>query len=197
MCARVIVRSEYLSCPRADLLQHSVFTTTTAIVAHTTMDLSQPSDESKVLIIYTGGTIGMLVGPHGYRNEPHFLTETLRCQSRFHDPFEDSLFSHSGSVEGYRRWSSSGRASPVADASTSYAPTLCVKSTRPIGTPSTLSPVLNSPNKFNVHCRKISEDVYEGHLPSLVTPRTSIHGQSGKRIRYAVLEVALVSSVSA
>jgi lysophospholipase len=165
----------------------------------TTMDLTHPSDESKVLVIYTGGTIGMLVGPHGYRNEPHFLTETLRCQSRFHDPFEDSLFSHSGSVEGYRRWSNSGRASPVADASVGYAPTLCVRSTRPIGTPSTLSPDLSSqtsPNKVNVQCRKIAEDVYEGHLPSLVTPRTSIHGQGGKRIRYAVLEVALVSSLS-
>jgi len=41
------------------------------------MDLCLPSDESRVLIIYTGGTIGMLVGEHGYVPEPYFLTETL------------------------------------------------------------------------------------------------------------------------
>ena len=159
------------------------------------MDLTQPSDESKVLIIYTGGTIGMLVGPHGYRNEPHFLTETLRSQSRFHDPLEDSLFSHSGSVEGFRKWSNSGRGSPVADASSGFAPTLRVRATRPIGTPSTLSSDMgsqNAANKVDVKCRKVGEDIYEGYLPSLVTPRTSISGHGGKRIRYAVLEVDLV-----
>ncbi|EPQ57971.1 asparaginase-domain-containing protein [Gloeophyllum trabeum ATCC 11539] len=62
------------------------------------MELSQPSDESKVLMIYTGGTIGMLVGQQGYVPEPYFLTETLRNQSRFHDPLEDSLFSHSSTA---------------------------------------------------------------------------------------------------
>ncbi|EKM55053.1 uncharacterized protein PHACADRAFT_94654 [Phanerochaete carnosa HHB-10118-sp] len=62
------------------------------------MELSQPYDESKVLIIYTGGTIGMLVGHQGYVPEPYFLTETLFSQHRFHDPLEESLFSHSASA---------------------------------------------------------------------------------------------------
>lgn len=40
------------------------------------------TDESRVLVIYTGGTIGMLVGHQGgYVPEPHFLTETLRYVS--------------------------------------------------------------------------------------------------------------------
>ena len=34
--------------------------------------------ESKVLVIYTGGTIGMLTGAHGFVPEPAFLTQTLR-----------------------------------------------------------------------------------------------------------------------
>ena len=69
------------------------------------------TDESRVLVIYTGGTIGMLPGPGGYVPEPFYLTETLRAQQRFHDPLGDSLFSHSRSVEGFREWS--GRNTPV------------------------------------------------------------------------------------
>ncbi|KIJ69086.1 hypothetical protein HYDPIDRAFT_123159 [Hydnomerulius pinastri MD-312] len=59
---------------------------------------SKPSDEARVLVIYTGGTIGMLVSAQGYVPEPFFLTETLRSQKRFHDPLQDSLFSNAASV---------------------------------------------------------------------------------------------------
>ncbi|KAL1742183.1 asparaginase-domain-containing protein [Schizophyllum fasciatum] len=98
--------------------------------------------ESKVLVIYTGGTIGMLTGAHGFVPEPAFLTQTLRSQARFHDPLQDSLFSHAASVEGFRTWS--GRASPVqgpggtppsptsAAARALDGPTLRVRSKRPI-----------------------------------------------------------------
>lgn len=163
------------------------------------MELSQPSDESKVLIIYTGGTIGMLVGQQGYVPEPYFLTETLRSQHRFHDPLEESLFSHSASVEGFREWSNSGRASPEESRASSPGPdsrgrspplaTLTVRSSRPLGTPSMLS---TSPDKRffrDVSCVKISDDVYEANMPSLVTPRTKANGTNNKRIRYAILEV--------
>ncbi|TFK54703.1 L-asparaginase [Heliocybe sulcata] len=166
------------------------------------MELSQPSDESKVLIIYTGGTIGMLVGQQGYVPEPYFLTETLRTQTRFHDPLEDSLFSHSSSVEGFREWSTnSGRASPVSGSFTHRsapaspppqlpASTLLVRSSRPIGAPIALKPEAQH-SQAAVHqplCRKVSDDIYEAHLPSLVTPRTTASGQRAKRIRYAILE---------
>lgn len=155
--------------------------------------MSQPSDESRVLVIYTGGTIGMLVGPQGYRNEPSFLTETLRCQSRFHDPLQDSLFSNSASVEGYRKWSNSGRSSPVTDPSTptSQLPTLLVKSSRSINAlPSLLATNAQRPIAAPQASTKMSDNVYETFLPSLVTPRSSPHGEGGKRIRYAILEVA-------
>lgn len=170
---------------------------------------SQPFDESKVLIIYTGGTIGMLVGHQGYVPEPYFLTETLLNQHRFHDPYEESLFSHSASVEGFREWSNSGRSSPAPSPREStfgsrpatpgrpqgpHQPsTLLVRSSRPIGTPVPLNASGKSSNSPLRHpqCRKVSEDVYEAHLPSLVTPRTTTNGSSSKRIRYVILEVCL------
>jgi hypothetical protein len=63
------------------------------------------SEESRVLLLYTGGTIGMLVSDAGYVPEPFFLFETLRSQnSRFHDPLGDSLLSRGRSVEGFREW---------------------------------------------------------------------------------------------
>lgn len=163
------------------------------------MELSQPSDESKVLMIYTGGTIGMLVGQQGYVPEPYFLTETLRSQHRFHDPLEESLFSHSASVEGFREWSSSGRTSPDISRDSSPSPksrgrtppvaTLPVRSSRPIGPPSMLSTSGDQRLFRDVACTKISDNVYEANLPSLVTPRTKANGFNNKRIRYAILEV--------
>ncbi|KAH7926645.1 asparaginase-domain-containing protein [Leucogyrophana mollusca] len=162
------------------------------------MDHSQPSDESRVLVIYTGGTIGMLVSPQGYVPEPYFLTETLRSQNRFHDPLQDSLFSNAGSVEGYRVWSTSGRSSPTSPSSTTvpsgnavphHQPTLAVRSSRPIGISVTLAPTTQQVSKEQIECKKISDAIYEAHLPTLVTPRSIVPGQSSsKRIRYAILE---------
>jgi 60kDa lysophospholipase len=164
------------------------------------MDLCLPSDESRVLIIYTGGTIGMLVGEHGYVPEPYFLTETLRSQARFHDPHQDSLFSHAGSVEGFRQWSSSGRTSPsnaaesmIDTISSSHQPTLLVRSSRPMDVPPTLSPTGERPSRdaTRPHSVKVADDVYESRVRSLITPRSAIAGGVEKRIRYAILEVTL------
>ena len=41
----------------------------------------------------------------GFAPYPSFLTETLRSQSRFHDPHGDSIFSWSDSVDRYKAWS--------------------------------------------------------------------------------------------
>jgi lysophospholipase len=143
----------------------------------------------------------MLVGPQGYVPEPHFLTETLRSQARFHDPFQDSLFSNSASVEGYREWSSgggSGKSSPRSSSPGRHSspafpmaphPTLPVRSPRPIGHPATLTPSTTVPVQ-RPPCKKISDDIYEAHLPSLVTPKSNVPGGGiSKRIRYAILEV--------
>jgi lysophospholipase len=145
-----------------------------------------------------GGTIGMLVGQQGYVPEPYFLTETLRSQNRFHDPLQDSLFSNSGSVQGFREWS--GRSSPQSSESANVSPedrqgrTLLVRSSRPIGHATELSPSPNQPYLLNQpRCTRISENVYEAHLPTLVTPKSKIPGETiGKSIRYAVLEVSFV-----
>ncbi|KAG2096335.1 asparaginase-domain-containing protein [Suillus discolor] len=155
------------------------------------------SDEARVLVIYTGGTIGMLVSSRGYVPEPYFLTDTLRSQKRFHDPLQDSLFSNAASVEGYREWSNSGKSTPVstdnvATPSASNQPTLLVKSSRPIGTTVTLSPsIFSQIQRVNEQpeCRNVADGVYETRLPSLVTPRSVVpgHGHT-KRIRYAILE---------
>lgn len=149
-----------------------------------------------MLVIYTGGTIGMLVGAQGYVPEPFFLTETLRSQKRFHDPLQDSLFSHAGSVKGYREWSTSGKNSPSASeihlpltSGVSHS-ALWVKSSRPIGRVQTLSPDASNMPLHIIHCEKISDDIYQARLPCLVTPRSVAPGLSGgKRIRYAILEV--------
>jgi 60kDa lysophospholipase len=137
----------------------------------------------------------------GLAPEPFFLTESLRSQSRFHDPEEDSLFSHSSSVEGFRRWStsspSSGRNSPITQNPLSGPPPLAVpvRSSRPILTkysPGNVANTLLSRHSDTSTLRTdpsvSSEPFYEASLPTLVTPRTV--GPSGflRRIRYAILE---------
>jgi lysophospholipase len=161
--------------------------------------LPQPSDESKVLVIYTGGTIGMLVGSQGYVPEPNFLTDTLRCQSRFHDPLQDSLFSNAASVKGYREWSSSsGRSTPRSTSSSNslcFHSSLTVRSSRPIGRSELVPPdeehERGSPIYHYPVWHKITDDMYEARVPSLVTPRSTIPGGGTKRIRYAILEVSI------
>ena len=153
----------------------------------TNLAMEFSSDESHILVIYTGGTIGMLIGSDGYSPEPYFLTKFLRSQARFHDPLQDSLFSNAGSSSTYREWSNTNndrgppsvRDTTVADLTQH---TLPVRSTRKVG---------RDKASQSAGCATISENVYECHLPSLVTPRSS-GGQGGKRIRYAILEVCLV-----
>ncbi|KAF7322625.1 L-asparaginase [Mycena chlorophos] len=154
------------------------------------MSVSQLPDEARVLVIYTGGTIGMLLGGNrgGYVPEPYFLTEILKSQTRFHDPMQDSLFSNSSSVQGFRQFLSggggSGRSSPSPETTQFPQPTLLVRSTRPIGS-ATLSPNQKDGPPAPI-CVKVAENVYEAQLPSLLTPRASV--SSSKSIRYAILE---------
>jgi lysophospholipase len=164
----------------------------------TNLAMAFSSDESRILVIYTGGTIGMLIGSNGYSPEPYFLTEFLRSQSRFHDPLQDSLFSNVGSSSTYRKWSNSqsGRSSPSVPGTppaNMTRHTLLVRSTRKAEQDDFLvpTPPSNHTSSRPTGCTKISEDVYECRLPSLVTPRSS-SGQGGKRIRYTILEVRFV-----
>jgi lysophospholipase len=152
------------------------------------MELS--SDESKILLLSTGGTICMIPSSTGgYSPEPYFLTEFLRAQDRFHDPLQDSLFSHSGSSDTFREWSSnSGRNTPTKATPPISQPTLTIKSTRPIGVTSLAAKErAGSASSKPTTCTRIAENIFEAQVPSLVTPRSS-SGQGGKRIRYAILE---------
>ncbi|PWN44635.1 asparaginase-domain-containing protein [Ceraceosorus guamensis] len=90
------------------------------------------ADEALVLCLYAGGTIGMVRkdAASGFAPYPSFLTETLRSQSRFHDPEAESIFSWSDSVERYEAWSAvntatgsgpvSGQASPRAKSAAAH-----------------------------------------------------------------------------
>ncbi|KAG9019585.1 hypothetical protein FRB90_000049 [Tulasnella sp. 427] len=149
----------------------------------------------------------MLVGNEGFVPEPFFLTESLRKESRFHDPNNDSLFSRATSVENFRTWhhhsrsaSGSGGTTPTRPESTSSSPglsaaplpgaselplpTLLVRSSRPIAQP----PEYIGTGKHLSW--KINPDCWEAHLPSLITPKVGlVHGTNReKRIRYAILE---------
>jgi 60kDa lysophospholipase len=140
----------------------------------------------------------MLVGQRGYVPEPYFLTETLRSQKRFNDPLQNSLFSNAGSVQGFREWSNGkpspqpatpngGTASDTAVVPDPPGRTFLVRSSCPIGHHSTLEDkhVPTQPT-----CIRVSENLYEAHLPTLVTPPSKVPGGSAsKSIRYAILEV--------
>ena len=146
----------------------------------------------------------MLVGQRGYVPEPYFLTETLRSQKRFNDPLQNSLFSNAGSVQGFRKWSS-GKPSPqqptLNGGTTSDTPpvqvvpdppgkTFLVRSSCPIGHQSTTLEDSEKHVSTQPTCIRVSENVYEAHLPTLVTPPSKVPGGSGsKSIRYAILEV--------
>lgn len=49
------------------------------------------NDDKRVLVIYTGGTIGMVRGPKGYHPEPGYLRATLERMPRLHEGGDDGL----------------------------------------------------------------------------------------------------------
>jgi len=144
-----------------------------------------------------GGTIGMLVGQQGYVPEPYFLTETLRSQDRFHDPLQESFFANASTVQSFRQWSTgSGRSSPAPSQGPVTSPessTLLVRSSRPIGEQS-LKPPQERASMNRPKCVKVAENIFQAQLPSLVTPRSRVPGETtSKSIRYAILEVSILS----
>ncbi len=48
--------------------------------------MRQMNDDARVLVLYTGGTIGMTAGDRGYEPLPGYLGEQLAGMRRFHDP---------------------------------------------------------------------------------------------------------------
>ncbi|KIO24077.1 hypothetical protein M407DRAFT_213402 [Tulasnella calospora MUT 4182] len=145
-------------------------------------------DESRVLVIYTGGTIGN----EGFVPESFFLTDSMRKESRFHESHDDSLFSQATSVQRFRTRHSRSASVPSASTPTRLPslpaqplepplPTLLVRSSRPIAQP----PEYIRTGK-NLSW-KINPDCWEAHLPSSITPKVrSDHGTTReRRIRIA------------
>ncbi|KAI9030190.1 asparaginase-domain-containing protein [Phycomyces nitens] len=120
-------------------------------------------DVSRVLMIYTGGTIGMKHTPeHGYIPVPDYFTKSLASYGRFHDQKKDQ---GSGSLS---RSSSSDSLDSLHLETNEPTPTLDV--TNPVRIVSSSGPSAGK------------ETIIQ--LPSLITP-VSLYG---KRIRYSILE---------
>ncbi|GAA5887281.1 hypothetical protein JCM6882_002473 [Rhodosporidiobolus microsporus] len=120
--------------------------------------------EARVLILYTGGTIGMLkTEGGGYAPHPGFLASSLRSQARFHDPAGDSVWTHSSSAAAFSQWSQS-QSETGSGTATPSAPAV---------------PLEHDPSAIAVETSTGTV-----LLPSLLTPRFA----QGKRIRYAVYE---------
>ncbi|KAI8845244.1 asparaginase-domain-containing protein [Chytriomyces cf. hyalinus JEL632] len=151
-------------------------------------ELVRSSDVSRVLILYTGGTIGMK-NHHiqGYTPAKGFLTETLKGMRRFNDPFAALV------PEAYSRDSSaSAFSSPswaeTSDSAVQYQP---VNLPLQYNYPSTdgekeveRPPTRRMSSSSDPVIVINGTPVIRSRLPILVTPRTMY----GKRIKYSILE---------
>lgn len=89
--------------------------------------------------------------------------------------------------------------SPISPEDATQSSTLLVRSTRPLQAPplAGLDGARGGQfmNERPERCKKVRENCYEMHLPSLITPAATaetapgLQGQGVKRIRYAILEV--------
>ncbi|KAF9966382.1 hypothetical protein BGZ70_002506 [Mortierella alpina] len=156
------------------------------------IDEMLPCEVSRVLIIYTGGTIGMSnTAQHGYVPVPNFLAETLSKQSRFHDlPSLNTVFgrlSRTNSNVDLESLPNSATLNKHLDPAMNG---LHRKHSIPPehatinGTASGANLAPNTPvNKIRIPCFSHLPNS-QGKIPSLITP-PSLYG---KRIRYSILE---------
>ncbi|KWU43556.1 asparaginase-domain-containing protein, partial [Rhodotorula sp. JG-1b] len=120
--------------------------------------------EARVLVLYTGGTIGMLkTESGGFAPHSGFLASKLSLPCTFHDPAGESVFANSSSVGAFNQWSAARSQS---------------------GTSSPAAPPNADANATDPHAIRVETSTGPVYLPSLVTPRFA----QGKRIRYAIYE---------
>ncbi|KAI9342842.1 asparaginase-domain-containing protein [Obelidium mucronatum] len=160
-------------------------------------ELVRSSDVSRVLILYTGGTIGMKNHPtRGYSPAAGFLTDTMKAMRRFNDPFA-ALAADARDVVGNYNSNSINNAMPAGN---SWAETSTGTQYQPVNLPlqynypSTAGvPVEIEKLEQRVHMAAASKEptvvingtpVMRSKLPVLVTPRSLY----GKRIKYSILE---------
>ncbi|KAI8817717.1 asparaginase-domain-containing protein [Fimicolochytrium jonesii] len=140
-----------------------------SVVAADVLEDMVGQDVSRVLIIYTGGTIGMKNTPeHGYRPEPGYLSKTLAQMVRFHDPI------------GFAA-QTSGRGGNLDSEASQYPLTNAVNV--PLRLPRADGKVSASGDHAN-HPIINGTPVVRVRKPALITP-PSLYG---KRIRYSILE---------
>ncbi|KAI9029271.1 asparaginase-domain-containing protein [Hyaloraphidium curvatum] len=140
-----------------------------------------PADLTRVLVIYTGGTIGMRSSKdHGYVPVKGYLLDTLLGSSRFHDP------EGYGQALGFPDRPGSGDGWTVRNAvniATSY-PNL------EGGESGQASPAASAPSSPTKDRERFSDGTsyVRESLPALITPRSI----AGKRILYSVLEYSVL-----
>ncbi|ORY53217.1 hypothetical protein BCR33DRAFT_779534 [Rhizoclosmatium globosum] len=126
-------------------------------------ELVRTSDVSRVLILYTGGTIGMKNSAQGYSPAAGFLTETMKSMRRFNDPFA-ALAPDSRDILG------------SSSSSSSWAETSTGTHYQPVNLPLQYS--------FPSATAGGAVEIEKVHRTILVTPRSLY----GKRIKYSILE---------
>ncbi|WAR57340.1 hypothetical protein PtB15_8B387 [Puccinia triticina] len=140
------------------------------------------ANESRVLVLYTGGTIGMLSGPKGYSPLSGYLSEHLRSQPRFHDPSSSSLCTNSQTVDAFRSWQSLVSLNSPSSAATSPM----YPSANNPASPSSVEalPMTDETSRYNGNQLKVITESGAQWLDSLVMQAS--HGCP--KIRYAILE---------
>ncbi|KAI1316669.1 hypothetical protein EDD11_009625 [Mortierella claussenii] len=155
------------------------------------IDEMLPCEVSRVLVIYTGGTIGMSnTKQNGYVPVPNFLADTLSNQSRFHDlPSLNTVFGRlsrnnsSVNLESLPNTSLNKHLDPAMNGLLSHH-TIPPEHATTNGTASGAILPPNTPvNKIRLPCFSHLPN-RQGKIPSLITP-PSLYG---KRIRYSILE---------
>ncbi|KAF9146603.1 hypothetical protein BGX30_012839 [Mortierella sp. GBA39] len=148
------------------------------------IDEMLPCEVSRVLVIYTGGTIGMSnTKQFGYVPVPNFLADTLSGQARFHDlPSLNTVFGRLSRTNSSVDLQFKPQTSAMNGLFTQHTiPPECATLN---GTASGATLPPNTPvNKIRIPCFSHLPNS-QGKIPSLITP-PSLYG---KRIRYSILE---------
>ncbi|KAG0324346.1 hypothetical protein BGZ99_001960 [Dissophora globulifera] len=156
------------------------------------IDEMLPCEVSRVLVIYTGGTIGMSnTKQHGYVPVPNFLADTLSNESRFHDlPSLNTVFgrlSRTNSAVDLESLPNNDKLNKHLDPAMNGLPghhTIPPEQATINGTAAGATLPPNTPvNKIRLPCFAHLPN-RQGKIPSLITP-PSLYG---KRIRYSILE---------
>ncbi|CAM0136054.1 hypothetical protein VKS41_005562 [Umbelopsis sp. WA50703] len=136
-------------------------------------------DVSRVLVIYTGGTIGMVNSTeHGYMPLPNYLEKTLASVARFHDPHDPQGLQHRSRSNSEDNISDLLKASVLSKNSTADG-----VAESAAFTPGSPRQRMNAVNMISYNGPNVGDKV-SLQLPSLITP-VSLYG---KRIRYSILE---------